>query len=121
MGYFPRFTYSQFRGECEKIVYGGCGGSANLFLTNEDCEATCSSSYVAKPVPRIGLDIAITFPSPQDICTLPPTWPGKKKCRSFEPKWTFSTPEGACVQYYHGGCRASPNLFDTKDDCEAKC
>uniref|UniRef100_A0A482Z857 U6-Theraphotoxin-Sfo1a_1 n=1 Tax=Selenotholus foelschei TaxID=1905327 RepID=A0A482Z857_9ARAC len=30
---------------CEKFVYGGCGGNANRFATEEDCIATCGKPY----------------------------------------------------------------------------
>jgi hypothetical protein len=37
----PRFYYNAVTGQCESFEYGGCGGNANNFLTQEECEAAC--------------------------------------------------------------------------------
>ncbi|KAF4519407.1 hypothetical protein B566_EDAN008715 [Ephemera danica] len=39
--YVPMYTFSWERGSCEGYIYGGCGGSENLFTTRADCENRC--------------------------------------------------------------------------------
>lgn len=41
-GSFKRFAYNQQTNTCEEFMYGGCRGSRNNFLTNDDCMQTCS-------------------------------------------------------------------------------
>jgi len=128
-GMFPRFTFNSEAGQCQKIVYGGCGASANLFVTLEDCIGVCMNE------PRqMKSKIAITFPGDdsdedseesneddENICNLPPITPGLVSCEAFIPKWTFSKTEGKCVQYIYGGCRGTKNLFNSEAQCKAEC
>uniref|UniRef100_A0A803TJA9 BPTI/Kunitz inhibitor domain-containing protein n=1 Tax=Anolis carolinensis TaxID=28377 RepID=A0A803TJA9_ANOCA len=37
---FPRFYFDTNRWQCEIFFYGGCGGNANNFLTEDDCSNT---------------------------------------------------------------------------------
>ena len=39
--------------------------------------------------------------------------------KAFSETYLFS--EGGCIAYIYGGCRGTANLFDTKEECEAKC
>ncbi|KAK7473996.1 hypothetical protein BaRGS_00034765 [Batillaria attramentaria] len=41
-GYFPRFFYNNRSGKCEEFIYGGCGGNANNFMTEEVCTEACA-------------------------------------------------------------------------------
>ena len=41
-GYFPRFFHNSTSNQCEKFIYGGCGGNANKFRTLSQCQQTCS-------------------------------------------------------------------------------
>jgi hypothetical protein len=36
-----RYYYNPKTRSCEKFYYGGCGGNANNFETQEACEKTC--------------------------------------------------------------------------------
>ncbi|KAG8199882.1 hypothetical protein JTE90_015873 [Oedothorax gibbosus] len=36
------FNVNKF--QCEKFVYGGCGGNANRFETKEDCMSSCGGT-----------------------------------------------------------------------------
>ncbi|XP_062817009.1 PI-stichotoxin-She2a-like [Anolis carolinensis] len=38
---FPRFYFDTNRWQCEIFFYGGCGGNANNFLTEDDCVTKC--------------------------------------------------------------------------------
>lgn len=39
--YIPSWTFKSNSGTCESYVYGGCGQTANLFETEEACQAAC--------------------------------------------------------------------------------
>uniref|UniRef100_A0A8C5WTJ8 BPTI/Kunitz inhibitor domain-containing protein n=1 Tax=Laticauda laticaudata TaxID=8630 RepID=A0A8C5WTJ8_LATLA len=41
---FPRFYFNAATGNCEKFIYGGCGGNKNNFFTLEQCRAACQHS-----------------------------------------------------------------------------
>ncbi|XP_067006741.2 PI-actitoxin-Aeq3b [Anabrus simplex] len=41
MGYFPSFYFARNIGECQRFIYGGCGGNANRFLSRRECEERC--------------------------------------------------------------------------------
>jgi len=152
-GIFPRFTYNTESGACESYTYGGCNGSDNLYMTEEECIKTCIKADTTVPASwsRAGdLDedkTKINFPESEesdesseeetpsarsgannsdeeedeDICSLPPIYPGPMGCLAFVPKWTFSKSEGKCVEYVYGGCRGTQNLFDTQDECKKSC
>nr|SPP68599.1 TFPI-like multiple Kunitz-type protease inhibitor 2K3 [Colubraria reticulata] len=40
-GAFPMYFYSSESGQCEKFIYGGCGGNGNKFNTVEECQSAC--------------------------------------------------------------------------------
>ncbi|KAK4313802.1 hypothetical protein Pmani_014877 [Petrolisthes manimaculis] len=39
--HFKMWSFSAVRGECYEFIYGGCGGTDNLYGTRAACEATC--------------------------------------------------------------------------------
>jgi len=133
MGIFPRFTFNAEEGKCEEYTYGGCGGSENLFITEAECVDRCMKSsedatkektpdFWSKDSGNVAAGDSITFvDDSEDICSLPPIWPGPMGCMAFIKKWTFSKKDGSCIQYTYGGCRGTPNLFDSQSDCETAC
>lgn len=36
-----RWTFNEESGSCEPFIYGGCGGNANNFESQEECESSC--------------------------------------------------------------------------------
>lgn len=42
--FIPRWSYSMTNGQCERFIYGGCGGNGNNFNTRAQCEARCSNA-----------------------------------------------------------------------------
>ena len=124
-GHFVRFTFNSALGKCEEMVYGGCGGGENLFLSMTDCVSACMQEEEESPapVPRSSLDSTEDSEedSEEDICSLPPVLPGPMGCLAFIPKWSYSRSEGGCVQLIYGGCRGTENLFDSEEQCEERC
>jgi hypothetical protein len=41
LAFLIRWTFNSTEGKCQQYIYGGCQGSANLFMTEEDCQAVC--------------------------------------------------------------------------------
>ena len=35
------FGYNSVTNQCERFIYGGCGGNGNRFLTRDACEDQC--------------------------------------------------------------------------------
>nr|XP_022333272.1 uncharacterized protein LOC111130469 isoform X4 [Crassostrea virginica] len=44
LAYFERFFYNKNTGSCDQFVYGGCGGNANNFDSQESCNRKCVES-----------------------------------------------------------------------------
>ncbi|XP_078313590.1 uncharacterized protein LOC111130469 isoform X3 [Crassostrea virginica] len=44
LAYFERFFYNKNTGSCDQFVYGGCGGNANNFDSEESCNRKCVES-----------------------------------------------------------------------------
>nr|ACO12704.1 Kunitz-type proteinase inhibitor SHPI-1 [Lepeophtheirus salmonis]ADD24176.1 Trypsin and chymotrypsim bi-functional serine protease inhibitor [Lepeophtheirus salmonis]ADD38605.1 Trypsin and chymotrypsim bi-functional serine protease inhibitor [Lepeophtheirus salmonis] len=40
-GYFPKFTFKYDTMSCEPYIYGGCGATANLYDTLQECMSSC--------------------------------------------------------------------------------
>ena len=40
--YMPSWFYNKDTQKCEEFIYGGCGGNANRFATEADCQRACS-------------------------------------------------------------------------------
>ncbi|XP_077494754.1 PI-stichotoxin-She2a-like [Amblyomma americanum] len=39
--YFQRWHFDMAAGACKPFVYGGCGGNANRYDTQRECEIAC--------------------------------------------------------------------------------
>ncbi|KAK4023073.1 hypothetical protein OUZ56_008507 [Daphnia magna] len=64
----------------------------------------------------------VTRKSSIEICNLPPIQnTSTATCMAFFPSWTFNSKSGKCESYVYGGCHRTENLFDTEQDCLAKC
>ena len=96
----PRYFYNRKTGQCERFIYGGCGGNGNNFRSIEECERRCSQRT----------DV--------DVCTLEPeTGP----CRAYFPKYYFNAKTGKCEKFVYGGCQGNGNRFDTEEQCYGTC
>ena len=44
LAYFPRWWYNVRTNQCERFIYGGCGGNQNNFETETACQRRCQRS-----------------------------------------------------------------------------
>ncbi|XP_062817007.1 kunitz-like toxin PcKuz3 [Anolis carolinensis] len=97
----PRFYFDIKSGQCEKFIYGGCGGNANNFLTRDECFSKCggesSSSFICRLPPYVGF------------------------CYAAMPRFYFDIKSGQCEKFIYGGCGGNANNFLTQDECLSKC
>lgn len=113
--FFPKVTFNAETLKCQRYIYGGCGGTANLYSSTEECMSTCyygnplgtpdaSSASTRGLQPRMGFRSPMGQPSlvendavvlenvedeSADICNLPPVKPHLRACLAFMKKWTF--------------------------------
>ena len=81
----------QFEGQCVPYVYGGCGGTENLFDTEEDCQTTCDQDYVVD---------TYTVPRTLDVCGLDID---SGPCRMSKPMFGFNQETKRCEKFFYGG------------------
>ncbi|KAK2706695.1 hypothetical protein QYM36_014662 [Artemia franciscana] len=99
-GSVPAWYYNQDNGLCQVFSYGGCGGNANRFVSEEQCKRQCGAFK--------GLD----------VCNSPPS-PGP--CSERFTKYYFEPRENRCQSFVYSGCGGSGNRFSSLDECEAVC
>ena len=125
-GAFPKFTFNANTGECSSILYGGCGGTRNLYSSLDECLSACVNGPYVSAEPEEDVQVrfrffveeeeedeeeessAIIFPGfneEEDICKLPPMEPGPIACLAYIEKWTYDLRQQECVKFYYGGCR----------------
>ncbi|KAK5647606.1 hypothetical protein RI129_002498 [Pyrocoelia pectoralis] len=96
----PSYYYDPNAQKCLAFVYTGCGGNANRFTSEEQCERQCGRFR--------GLD----------VCRLPRD-PGP--CRGYLRKFYYDAVYGHCGQFVYGGCDGNGNRFSSQEECENVC
>lgn len=48
--FIPSWTFNSTTGVCDSFVYGGCGGTANLFETLAQCNAICGPEPTGRQI-----------------------------------------------------------------------
>ncbi|KAL5008286.1 hypothetical protein ScPMuIL_013867 [Solemya velum] len=105
LAYFPRWRYNEQSSACEEFVYGGCGGNANNFISEEACNRKC------------GVETVDTT-TPVEVCMLPKE---VGPCRASIPSWYYDHLTGQCTSFGYGGCQGNQNNFKSQEDCERTC
>ncbi|KAK4885313.1 hypothetical protein RN001_001584 [Aquatica leii] len=96
----PSYYYDSAAQKCLAFVYTGCGGNANRFTSEEQCERQCGRFR------------------DQDVCKLPRD-PGP--CRGYLRKFYYDAVYGHCGQFVYGGCEGNGNRFSSQEECENVC
>uniref|UniRef100_A0A224Y2M0 Pancreatic trypsin inhibitor n=1 Tax=Rhipicephalus zambeziensis TaxID=60191 RepID=A0A224Y2M0_9ACAR len=100
--YKPRFYFNATANQCLSFIYGGCGGNANNFHTQEKCEHECGKKQNCKP----------------DICNMPPV---VGRCKAAIPRLYFNSTVNQCLEFIYGGCGGNGNNFESTQECEEQC
>ena len=77
-----------FEGRCVPFVYGGCGGSENLFDDELECGKTCDQ------------DFNDDTPAMVDVCGLRKD---SGPCRMTKPMFAFNSDTKRCEKFFYGG------------------
>lgn len=96
----PSYFYDINSQRCASFTYSGCGGNANRYTSEEQCERQCGRFRQ------------------QDVCSQPLD-PGP--CTQNYIKYYYDAVSGRCEQFSYGGCEGSGNRFSTIEECETLC
>jgi len=105
-GFIPSWTYNAAAGQCQSYVYGGCGKTANLFSSQEECKAKCDQATEAARQAK------------RNACLLPTV---HGPCFGFMKRYAFNQDKNRCELFTYGGCRGNGNNFKTADECFETC
>ncbi|GIY83333.1 papilin [Caerostris extrusa] len=94
-GHFRRFHFDKASGQCKSFVYGGCGGNANNFKTEDECNRACCNHN-------------------DEVC--PPN-SKYQPCGTACPRTceNYKNPPKACVLMCNPGCHCDEGYVKTKD------
>ncbi|XP_031157288.1 collagen alpha-6(VI) chain isoform X1 [Sander lucioperca] len=111
--YVQLWFFDKVIGACSPFWYGGCGGNANRFNTENECVRTCGAHNPnILPIPELA-----GFAS-KDSCFLSQDQGG---CQNYTMMWFFDTEQRECSRFWYGGCGGNGNRFKTQDECENLC
>ncbi|XP_042890911.1 kielin/chordin-like protein [Penaeus japonicus] len=111
-GFESLWTFDSADGRCVEIVYGGCGGTENLFETKSDCEAKCTASRASQGSRRT------LAGRQQDKCQLELN---SGPCFGLFYRYGYNSANGRCEQFVFGGCAGNANNFETPQECQQQC
>ncbi|XP_055008773.1 WAP, Kazal, immunoglobulin, Kunitz and NTR domain-containing protein 2 [Boleophthalmus pectinirostris] len=91
--------YESKRNNCFPFTYSQCNKNRNHFDTYEACMLSCGGELAAP-------------------CSLPSL---QGPCKSYEPRWAYSSVLKKCQSFVYGGCGGNENNFESKEVCEESC
>ncbi|XP_032682374.1 papilin-like [Odontomachus brunneus] len=94
------YYYDAQQQMCQAFLYGGCGGNANKFQTEEQCERLCGKFYG------------------QDMCNLSMD---SGPCKDASSKYYYESRTRSCREFTYGGCDGNANRFSSISECESIC
>ncbi|XP_017784218.1 PREDICTED: papilin isoform X2 [Nicrophorus vespilloides] len=86
--------------KCQTFTYSGCGGNANRYNSEEQCERQCGRFRG------------------QDVCKMPVD---VGPCRAQIRKSYYDSSLGRCAEFNYGGCEGNGNRFSSISECEGIC
>lgn len=93
-----RWFYNSQEGLCDEFVFTGCGGNANNYASEEECQNECHDA--------------------QNTCSLPPV---RGRCGELSRRWYFDERSGGCHEFEFTGCRGNRNNFVSEGECLGYC
>lgn len=101
---FPRWYFDMKEGKCKKFIYGGCGGNANNFMKQADCEQFCAE-FITDP------------------CSQPIIAASNKSCPSEEKgrRYGYNRRTKKCESFEYSTCKENSNNFKSRKACLKTC
>ncbi|GAB1602605.1 papilin-like, partial, partial [Argonauta hians] len=122
--YAEMYYYNYQLGQCERFVYGGCGGNDNRFATQLQCQQVCqpggptATPTTSATTPNTGLTTMATTTRKSVECDLPKL---VGPCSYNVTAWYYNPTMGVCSRFTYSGCGGNQNNFRSKGECEAAC
>ncbi|CAI9533747.1 unnamed protein product [Staurois parvus] len=110
---FPRWYFDSDSQSCRTFTYGGCGGSKNNHMSEDECIDKC---VVKKPEPA-----AAQSPKVGNFKEYCAAAPSTGNCRASFTRFYYDPTEMNCKTFVYGGCKPNKNNYLTKADCLKMC
>lgn len=115
----PSYHFSPQERRCVAFIYTGCGGNANRYNTEEQCERQCGrfreQGILQFVLLKSNIWIRVVV---EDVCNLPQeTGP----CRGNFMKVYYDAAYRRCLPFRYGGCEGNANRFSSIEECEGVC
>ncbi|XP_064098916.1 balbiani ring protein 3-like isoform X3 [Macrobrachium nipponense] len=123
-GLLQKWTFDSSAHQCKSIVYGGCGGTANLFDSEYDCLTSCVSPSGGGSLKKgigakdLGQQAGEDVAKSQKRCLLPLD---EGPCFGALPYFFYNKVTGKCERFTYGGCQGNANRFFSIEECQETC
>ncbi|VDL96854.1 unnamed protein product [Schistocephalus solidus] len=137
--YIRRYGFNPQTGRCQLFTYGGCGGNANNFESEQECTTRCGDGVSGRdaimPYPPLFTQCLKTDNGKRrryhchsicgfagtdshNLCKLPlETGP----CQAYIRRYGFNPQTGRCQLFTYGGCGGNANNFESEQECIVRC
>lgn len=105
LAFVPSWTFNSTVGQCQSYVYEGCGRTANLFNSLDECDTACGPEPIVQT-------------SSLPLCLQPKV---VGHCREALPMFFYDATTGKCTRFIYGGCKGNDNRFVTEEACKLAC
>ncbi|XP_060596375.1 papilin-like isoform X2 [Ruditapes philippinarum] len=99
-----RYAYNTKTCQCEKFIWGGCGGNTNNFKTIEECLNSCGGYNKCE--------------EPTSTCLLPKD---VGPCEARTLRYYYDKIDCKCKSFLYGGCGGNKNNFLNIATCRRVC
>ncbi|CAF4128889.1 unnamed protein product [Rotaria sp. Silwood2] len=103
--------YDSLSGQCKNFYYGSCGGNANRFVTEQECQLRC----------LIKTGNSSCFQQVDQGYTCNDTKLDKNQTKKPILKFFYDQQLKKCSSFLYHGCGGNENRFDEENQCVEKC